>query len=142
MSRTTPTQTLPDTLYKQMVDKENKIRTFETGATRDTAEDKPDYEGFLSPTVIKRYGEYMLKHQKQSDGNMRKSDNWQLGIPKAQYMKSMFRHFMEVWTLHRKVNEETEEDIDDVLCALLFNVMGMLHEELKVNKERIKTNGE
>jgi len=39
-----------------------KIRKFDTGATRDTNEGKYDYEGILSPTVIKRYAEYMNKH--------------------------------------------------------------------------------
>jgi len=33
-------------------------RTFDTGATRDTSQDKLDFEGFLSPLVIKRFGEY------------------------------------------------------------------------------------
>ena len=39
------------------------MRTFDTGATRDTNTDKPDYEGFLSPLVIERYGQFMMKHQ-------------------------------------------------------------------------------
>jgi len=32
------------------------IRKFSTGATRDTDENKPDYESYLSPIVIARYG--------------------------------------------------------------------------------------
>ena len=81
------------------------MRVFEGGATRDNDETKPDYEGYLSPLVIYRYGEYMTKHRKQSDGNMRDSDNWQRGsgIPMAQYMKSMFRHLIDLWTLHRGI---------------------------------------
>ncbi len=27
---------------------------------------------------------------------------WQMRIPKKVYMKSMFRHFMEVWKAHRE----------------------------------------
>ena len=42
---------------------DNKIRTFETGATRDTELGKLDYEGFLSPTVLKAYAEYLNKHR-------------------------------------------------------------------------------
>ena len=104
------------------------IRTFDTGATRDNDEGKIDYEALLSPRVLRRYGKYMALHATQSDGTIRSFDNWQLGIPMDQYMKSMFRHFMDVWEIHRGCNNAS---IDDALCALLFNVMGMLHEELK-----------
>ena len=108
------------------------MRTFETGATRDTDEGKYDYEGFLSPLVLRRYAEYMHKHRKQADGKIRASDNWQKGIPTEQYMKSMWRHFMEVWVLHRlRASEPIHDDMTEILCALLFNVMGYLHEEIK-----------
>jgi hypothetical protein len=108
-----------------------KIRTFETGATRDTDEGKLDYEGFLSPRVLQRYARYMHEHRKQSDGSLRASDNWQKGIPPDQYMKSMFRHFMEVWWLHRKLPPTVGVTLEQALCALMFNVMGYLHEHLK-----------
>src|SRR5690348_5131587 len=62
-----------------------KTRFFNAGATRDTAEGKPDYPGFLSPLVVKRFGEYMLKHQVQSDGTLRSSSNWKKGIPLEAY---------------------------------------------------------
>lgn len=104
------------------------MRQFETGATRDTDEGKLDYEGFLSPAVLERYAQYMHKNRIQADGSLRDSDNWQKGIPKDAYMKSMFRHFMEVWMNHRGL---TETDMKESLCALMFNVMGYLHEELK-----------
>lgn len=107
------------------------MRTFDNGATRDDDADKLDYEGFLSPLVIRRFALYMHQHRKQADGQMRASDNWQKGIPKEQYMKSMWRHFMDVWSMQRAVFDFTEKEIEDSLCALLFNVMGMLHEELK-----------
>lgn len=74
----------------------NKIRTFDTGATRDTDEGKLDFEGFLSPLALERFAEYMNKHRQQSDGSLRDSDNWQKGIPVKQYMKSMWRHFFAV----------------------------------------------
>jgi len=38
-----------------------KVRTFDTGATRDTEDGKLDYEGFLSGRVLKRYAEYMIR---------------------------------------------------------------------------------
>lgn len=111
-----------------------KIRTFSSGATRDTDENKNDYEGFLSPLVIERFGDYMTKHRKQSDGKLRDSDNWQKGIPKDQYMKSAFRHFIAWWKEHRGI--KTEDGIEDNMTALLFNVMGYLHEHLKDNHNK------
>ena len=104
-------------------------RNFETGAYRDTDVGKHDFEGFLSPLVIKRYGEYMTKHRKQSDGKLRDSDNWQKGIPKDAYIKSGWRHFMDWWGEHRYL--DSKDGIEEALCALLFNVMGYLHETLK-----------
>ena len=101
------------------------MRTFTSGATRDSDDNKYDFEGFLSPLVLERYAEYMHTHRKQADGKMRDSDNWQKGIPVSAYMKSMWRHFMAVWKGHR-LGQVNQEDV----CALLFNVMGMLHELL------------
>lgn len=111
------------------------IRKFDTGATRDTDEGKLDYEGFLCPLVIERYAEYLHRHRVQADGGLRDSDNWQHGIPRTVYMKSMWRHFKDVWTLHRGYRIKGMF-IQEALCALLFNVMGYLHEELKAQKKR------
>lgn len=105
-----------------------RVRTFDTGATRDTDANKLDFEGFLSPLVLKAYAEYMHAKRKMPDGSMRDSDNWQLGIPVDAYMKSMWRHFFDVWSSYR------EGSVDKVeLLALLFNVMGLLHETLKTD---------
>lgn len=104
------------------------VRTFDTGATRDNDANKLDYEGFLSPVVLERFAEYMHKNRVQADGSLRDSDNWQKGIPLEAYMKSMFRHFMDVWSAHRGYDAP---DIEESLCALLFNVMGMLHEHIR-----------
>jgi len=109
-----------------------KIRMFKTGATRDVADNKPDYEGFLSPLVIKAYGEYMNKHRSQSDGELRDSDNWQKGIPREEYMKSAWRHFMDLWSFHR--GYKGRETIEEALCGLLFNTMGYMHE---LEKEKL-----
>jgi len=110
---------------------ENKpvVRTFETGANRDVDDNKLDYEGFLSPLVLRRFAEYMHKNRKLRDGSVRASDNWQKGMPRDVYMKSMWRHFMAVWEGHR-AGTVSEED----LCGVIFNVQGMLHEVLKVKK--------
>lgn len=108
------------------------MRNFATGATRDSDEEKYDYEGFLSPIVLERFAVYMHKHRKQADSKLRASDNWQKGIPKDAYMKSMFRHFMEVWKAHRG---HKNIDLEEALCALMFNVMGYLFEVLKRRQE-------
>lgn len=105
------------------------MREFETGATRDTDEGKYDYEGFLSPQVLERFAAYMHDNRIQADGNLRDSDNWQKGIPKNAYMKSMWRHFMSVWQGHRN-GEVSQND----LCAMMFNVMGYLFEDIKENR--------
>jgi hypothetical protein len=105
------------------------IRTFSTGATRDVDQDKLDFEGFLSPLVLQRYAEYMHANRVQPDGNLRDSDNWQKGIPKDAYMKSGWRHFVEWWSGHRTYTGYGP--LETALCALLFNVMGYLHETLK-----------
>jgi len=108
------------------------MRKFESGATRDTDTDKLDFEGFNSPVVELRFAQYMHKHRKQADGEMRASDNWQKGIPKEAYMKSLYRHFMDLWLHHRDNSElATEQDIEEVLCAIRFNVDGYLFEEMK-----------
>ena len=107
------------------------VRKFETGATRSADADKPDYEGFLSPLVLVRFGEYMTKHRKQADGSLRDSDNWQKGIPRTSYIKSMFRHFKDVWLHHRGYGHLAAEPLDEALGGLLFNVQGFWHETIK-----------
>lgn len=105
------------------------IRKFDTGATRDTDEGKLDYEGFLSPLVLERYAEYMHKHRFQADGNLRDSDNWQKGMPRKVYLKSLWRHFMDTWKLMRGISVK-DVTLEEALCAILFNAMGLLHELL------------
>lgn len=108
------------------------IRTFKTGATRNTEIGKHDPEGFISPLVIERFCEYMNKHRRQSDGNIRDSDNWQKGIPKSAYIKSGWRHFLDWWKEHR--GHKSRDGLENALCGLLFNVQGYLFEILKEKK--------
>ena len=114
------------------------MRKFETGATRDSDEDKLDFEGFLSPRVLIRFAEYMHKNRVQSDGKLRASDNWQKGIPIREYMKSKWRHFMGTWKLYRLglCSSKNTKSIEESLCAELFNTMGMLHEILTKREEK------
>lgn len=108
------------------------MRKFESGATRDDVGEKLDYEGFLSPIVLRRFAQYMHEHRKQADEKMRDSDNWQKGIPISVYMKSKWRHFMTTWRCHRHPGYG---DIEESLCAELFNTMGMLFEVLRIGKD-------
>jgi len=107
-------------------------RKFETGATRDIDQSKLDYEGFLSPVVLQRYAQYMHKNRfREGSTELRASDNWQLGIPIEAYVKSLQRHNMDVWLWHDGRPDLAGEDIETALCAMIFNVQGLLHELLK-----------
>jgi len=107
-------------------------RLFETGATRDTDTTKLDFEGFISPRVLRVYAVYMhecrLRNIPPGDA-MRASDNWQKGIPLEAYMKSLLRHTMEVWHGWREAMPEPySQEFNNALCAIMFNAMGMLYE--------------
>ena len=114
------------------------MRKFETGATRNIDLNKFDYEGFLSPLVLQKFGQYMHSHRKQADGQLRDSDNWQKGIPKEAYIKSGWRHFFDWWKEHR--GYKTMDGLEGAICALMFNAMGYLHEHLK--EKQIGTRGD
>lgn len=105
------------------------MRVFETGATRDGDEEKLDYEGFESPFVLERFAQYMHEHRKQSDGSLRDSDNWQRGIPPNAYMKSLIRHVIDLWKIHRG-KQATQKEKEDLACAIRFNASGYLFELL------------
>ncbi len=101
-------------------------REFASGAVRDTTAGKLDYEGFMTPSVCTAFAEYMHRARNTSTG-FRESDNWQKGIPIEEFMKSMMRHMMAVWTAHREGDLPKMDD----LMALKFNVDGMAFEVLK-----------
>lgn len=113
-----------------------KIREFETGATRDTDKGKNDYEGYLSPLVVKAFGDYMTKHRVQADGKLRDSDNWQRSFGKNHFsvcIKSAWRHFLDWWMEHREF--PSRGGLDEAICGLLFNVMAYYHQYLKEKKQ-------
>ena len=128
------------TLYQpaKMVYSNGPVRTFPTGATRDTDANKLDFEGFFSPLAMHAFAEYMHANRVQKDGTLRASDNWQKGIPLDAYMKSMWRHFFAVWSTYRDAIGFEGGEYQDIqitnLCALLFNVQGMLHEMVKLRE--------
>lgn len=106
------------------------MRHFETGATRDVDDSKYDYEGFISPRVLQEFGAYMHRHRLQADGQLRDSDNWQKGFGEehlAVCMKSLWRHFMDLWLIHRGSKDKARETLGDALCGILFNTMAYYH---------------
>jgi len=119
------------------------MRVFESGATRDNNDGKPDYEGFFSPLVVEAYGDYMNKHRIQSDGKLRDSDNWQNLFGEDHYkvcIKSMWRHFLDLLFLHRGYKRFDKKDgheitIQEACCAIKFNVNAYLYKILKESCE-------
>jgi hypothetical protein len=79
--------------------------------------------------VLTRYAAYMEANRTLPDGSRRATDNWQMGIPKDAYIKSMFRHFIDLWSLHRGVGARSDKE--DAVCGIIFNAMGYLFELLK-----------
>jgi hypothetical protein len=123
------------------------LRTFDTGATRDTSKDKLEPWGFLAPEVLAAFSRYMHKHRKQSDGSLRDADNWKKGIPEKVYRHSLARHFMDWWLVTcgevpqydtdiaaRMLEEDgiTPRDAElELLMAILFNVQGLARIKLQ-----------
>ena len=110
-------------------------REFETGATRDGDKDKFDYEGFLSPLVLRAYAEYLHKHRVMKDGTTRASDNWQQEFGKEHYdvcMKSLLRHVIDLWLFHD--GYKGRDTIQDALSAIIFNASAYLY-KLEKDKE-------
>lgn len=121
------------------------MREFATGATRDVEEGKNDYRGFVSPQAMRRFGDYMTEHRKQADGKLRDSDNWKKGIPQKAYLSSLIRHVFDLHfaleyvpatatfgdPLAQRFGEPpTAKVVEDLLCAVIFNAQGLLHERL------------
>lgn len=105
-------------------------RTFESGASRNTDEGKLDFEAFISPNALRAFAEYMDENA-WLDDERRPGDNWQKGIPTEAYVKSLWRHFFDVWALHRGVPTLDAPDMKRALGGVLFNAFGLLHELTK-----------
>jgi hypothetical protein len=90
--------------------------------------------------VEERFCEYMLKHQYQTDGTKRTSDNWQKGMPKDTYMQGLKRHVLHLWTRHRGylvLDDHAGPNIEEDLCAIMFNVQGYLHTLLAERQSKV-----
>lgn len=136
MSSPNPNRSATNELAERVGVKDTGVlRNFSTGAIRDTASGKHDYDGFVSPLVLEAFGTYMDFNRLLPDGATRDSDNWQKGIPMPVYVKSGFRHFVEWWREHR--GYASHEGVVWALCGLLFNANGYLHEYLKAHPEAL-----
>lgn len=113
-----------------MEEKKEEIRKFESGAVRGSG-GKLDFPEYFSPYLIFRYAEHMRKNAETYGPG-----NWKRKIPENEYFKSLCRHFFMIFM------EKTEgivlEPSSDHLASLIFNIQGLMHEEMK---EKIK-NGE
>ena len=115
------------------------IRQWKSGGKRDTSMNKLDFEGFLHPLVLKRFAVYMNKNTIMRDGSVRDSDNWQKGFGNLEEhsktcMKSLTRHFMDVWGIHRG-DKDIEVDLDEALCGIMFNAMAWLFKLLESRQD-------
>lgn len=108
---------------------ENK-RIFDTGATRDSNNNKLAYDQGLSMQVLQTYMEYLNKHRVMKDGSLRSFDNWKLGIEVPAYRESLMRHTIDTIRKSKGLPLREESDLKSLLCAVIFNASGWLFEEL------------
>ena len=111
-----------------------KIRKFDTGAIRDTDSGKLSYSKGLSFLVLRRYLQYLGKHRTLSDGSTRDWDNWKKGISPDVYRDSLTRHVADVNIVadgHSAEDNHGSCNVEDLLCAVIFNAQGWLFELLK-----------
>ena len=108
-----------------------KIVKFKSGANR-SAENLFDPSGFISPAVLRSFSRYMERHRIKKDGKTRASDNWQKGTPTSRALRSLVRHFLDLWLMSRGYAPESQDckSPEDALHALLFNVSVVLKNRL------------
>ncbi len=92
------------------------MRKFKKGSIRDTNKGKISYYGFRHPLVEHSFGKYMLKHQKQADGQLRSPNNWWGGWSEDISIDSLIRHAEDLQAIHAglyvyKVRDNGEETV-------------------------------
>lgn len=118
----------------------SELRKFESGAIRDQNENKPNYAGFFSPLVLKRFGDYMMKHQQLPNGDKRNADNWK-GLFGKEHNKVCFesnlRHVFDLWLIHDGFDDLSRDEKEEVLCAIMFNTMAELYKILLDKRNKL-----
>ncbi len=132
----------------------SEIRTFASGANRDTSQGKLEYYGFMHPLVDYSFAKYMDSHRHLPNGELRDSNNWWKGFPAGVAMQSLCRHVEDVKLIeagyhvfevrkgdecYRAVAEIEEVDFDnakaitleEALNGVRFNSQAMLREYLE-----------
>ena len=107
---------MPDFTLEDSGAREN----FETGSLRDTDEGKPRYD-LISTVGLTRVAQLMAKGAEKYGER-----NWELGQPTSRFYASMFRHMM-AWA--------NGERTEDHLAAVVFNAMGIMHMEERVEND-------
>lgn len=126
-----------------MINKESK-RVFESGANRNSAEGKFDYEGFNSALVDHSFAKYMHHHRKLEDGTLRDSDNWQKGIPKKELMRSFRSHVQDIMLINdgiEVIENGKVVTLEEALNGAKFNLNALILDLLKDTK-RVNRNEE
>ncbi len=117
--------------------KKKAMRKFSTGAFRDNDVHKINIIGSFSPLVIRRFAEFMRDHNIKDGEFIRDEGNWKKGMPTQSYFESKARHYLNTWITHEGYEDG---DIEDQLCADLFNTMGHLQnilvKRLKKKKQK------
>lgn len=75
-------------------------RIFESGALRDSGDNKLNYYGFRHPVLEQQFAKYMHEHRKMADGTLRDANNWWKGWDKEVSLQSMVRHTEDLQALH------------------------------------------
>lgn len=118
---------ISDKEARELIKDTSGITFFETGAIRDSIEGKEMYTETISWTAFRRYAVYMTgKREKYGSGNFKK------GITAESYENSLMRHIAKY--MINKLEDGSLEKGEDHLSAIIFNTLGLMHEE-----ERTKT---
>lgn len=112
-----------------------EIRTFNTGANRNSDVGKVRYHGALSPLFVKGYGEYIEENSLLPDGTRRSNGNWQnlFGTPEEHEEvcnESKYRHYEDYRLIKDGFLEQSrpylEDGITNVIDAKLKSLYGDL----------------
>jgi hypothetical protein len=75
-------------------------RKFQSGATRDSGENKLNYYGFRHPLLEQSFAKYMHEHRKMADGSFRDANNWWKGWNTEVSLQSLVRHAEDLQAIH------------------------------------------